>query len=72
MPQMYINRLVWKQEKVQIYEVDKKMDFFRELKNKMEILSIKKKTNQFSKDYKVSSIQIFISLHQFYRKSKTL
>lgn len=52
MPQMYINRLVWKQEKVQIYEVDKKMDFFRELKNKMEILSIKKKTNQFSKDYK--------------------
>ena len=52
--QIYISRHVWEQEKVQIYEVEKKMEFFDNLRKQMQVLDIKKKTNQLGDDFKVS------------------
>ena len=55
-PQIYISRAVWEQEKVQIYEVEKKMEFYQNLRKQMQNLGIFKKNNQFSKDFKVSDL----------------
>ena len=49
---LYVSKYVWQQKAAQILEIDKKMLQFNDLKKELKTLSILKKNNQISKDFK--------------------